>query len=184
MSPFLLYFLSSSLCVFTAKRLRNHPTKIIDLVHTYLPHINPPLIGSYLSDVLVAAQLLYTLKEMPSFLYREFALIMGITQLCRVLCMISTILPPLKNYDDKARLMGVNGSGTEYIFSGHASYSAASFIYLYALNIISPKLLILYNILSQSLIIASRNHYTVDVVLSWIIVPLIYGNRTNFSNLI
>lgn len=179
MNPFLLYFLSSSLCVFTAKRLQNHPTKIIDLFHTYLPSIDI----MYLSDALVAAQLLYTLKEMPAFLYKEFALIMGITQLCRVLCMISTILPPLKNYEDKARLMGVNGSGTEYIFSGHASYSAASFMYLYALGF-SPKLLILYNILSQSLIIASRNHYTVDVVLSWIIVPLIYGNRVNFSNLI
>lgn len=173
MNPFLFYILSSGLCVFVAKRLKNHPTKIIDLFHMYLPHIDI----MYLSDTLVAAQLLYTLHKLPWILYREFAVVMGVTQLCRVLCMISTILPPLKNYNDKARLMGVNGSGTEYIFSGHASYSAASFLYLYSLGLVPPRFLALYNLLSQSLIIASKNHYTVDVVLSWIIVPLIYENR-------
>ena len=106
----------------------------------------------------------------------EMLLIMSIVQFFRSICSASTILPPLKHYNDKYRLGGINGNGTEYIFSGHAAYSAISAIYLYNKNIIGPFSLIIYNIISQLSIIITRNHYTVDVVLAWIITPLVWGN--------
>lgn len=89
---------------------------------------------------------------------------------------MSTVLPPLKNYRDKIRFGGINGSGTEYIFSGHASYSAIFSLYLYSKNIVSLYILFLYNFISQFLIIVSRNHYTVDVILAWIISSSLYTN--------
>lgn len=169
----LFFYLSSSLlCVITAQLLPNDASKIVDIIHHNLPYLQWP----YVSDALVLAQTILATTVMDTATLSEMFLIMGIVQIFRVLCSVSTILPPLKNYHDKYRLGGINGSGTEYIFSGHASYSAISAIYLYQRGWANLLPLLLYNILSQSLIVLTRNHYTVDVILAWIIVPLVYGN--------
>lgn len=169
----LLFFLTSSLaCVITANLIPSTQDKIVDIVHNYTPQIKAP----YLSDALVLLQTVGAFSMINHDLFSEAFLVMGLTQLCRVLCSASTILPPLKNYHDKYRLGGINGTGTEYIFSGHASYSALTAIYLYRKSLVSLPVLIIYNLISQLLIVLTRNHYTVDVVLAWIITPLIYGN--------
>lgn len=169
----LLFFLVSSLgCVITANIIKNHPVKVVDIIHNNLPMIVAP----YLSDILVLSQTIFTVTIIGQECLSEMFLIMSMVQFFRFICSFSTVLPPLKNYHDKYRLGGINGTGTEYIFSGHASYSALSVIYLYKYDIVSPFPLIIYNIISQSLIVLTRNHYTVDIVLAWIIVPLVYGN--------
>lgn len=169
----LIFFLISSLaCVITANLIKSDPVKVIDIVHHNIPYIKL----TYLSDGLVLAQTALTATVVDDQCLAEIFLIMGMIQIFRCLCSISTALPPLKNYADKYRLGGLNGTGTEYIFSGHASYSALGAIYLYNKGIITLFPLILYNIISQLSIIITRNHYTVDIVLAWIIVPLVWGN--------
>lgn len=170
-----LYLLSSSLCVATANAIHHFFPKskaIVDIIH----HFTPPLRDVYLSDALVLVQTITAVILIDSRTLLEMFLVMSIAQLCRVACMFSTILPPLKGYEDKYRLGGVNGSGTEYIFSGHACYASVSAIYLYTHEFINLPSILIYNLLSQFLIIATRNHYTVDIILAWIIVSLIYGN--------
>jgi PAP2 superfamily C-terminal len=173
MLALLLFLFSSITCVITANLVREQE-KITDIIHSNLPIVNMP----YISDILILLQTILAISIMSSESLIELFFIMGITQLFRVFCFFSTTLPPLKKYSDKYRLGGINGNGTEYIFSGHASYSAITFIYLYTNNIISFFPLLVYNIISQSLISLTRNHYTVDIILAWIIVPLIYGNVT------
>lgn len=169
----LFFFLISSLgCVITANQIKNHQTKVIDIVHNNIPSIKL----TYLSDTLVLAQTAITASAVDSQTLAEIFLIMGVIQIFRCLCSASTVLPPLKNYTDKYRLGGLNGTGTEYIFSGHASYSALGAIYLYKKGIVGLFPLLIYNAISQFTIIATRNHYTVDIVLAWIIVPLVWGN--------
>jgi hypothetical protein len=169
----LFFFVLSSLaCVLTANLIKSDPVKVIDIVHHNIPYIKM----TYLSDALVLAQTALTAIVVDSQSIAEIFLIMGVIQIFRCLCSASTVLPPLKNYTDKYRLGGLNGTGTEYIFSGHASYSALGAIYLYNKGVISLFPLILYNTISQMAIIITRNHYTVDIVLAWIIVPLVWGN--------
>jgi len=168
----LFFFLVTSLgCVIAANTIPSGE-KIRDLVHDNVPKLT----WSYVSDTLVLAQTVTTVTLLARDTISHFFLIMAIAQLFRIATMSNTILPPLKNYHDKYRWGGINGTGTEYIFSGHACYSCLSAIYLYQYGIVSMTPLILYNIISQGLIVVSRNHYTVDVILAWIIVPLIYGN--------
>jgi len=169
----LFFFLLSSLaCVLTANLIQNDPHKIIDIIHHNIPYIKL----TYLSDALVLAQTALTASVVDSQSLGEIFLIMGIIQIFRCLCSASTVLPPLKSYSDKYRLGGLNGTGTEYIFSGHASYSALGAIYLYSKGFVNLFPLIVYNLISQSAIVITRNHYTVDIVLAWIIVPLVWGN--------
>lgn len=169
----LFFFLISSLsCVITANLIKSIPNKVVDIIHDNIPHIKL----TYFSDALVLAQTALTATVVDTQSLSEIFLVMGTIQILRCICSASTTLPPLKNYSDKYRLGGLNGTGTEYIFSGHASYSAIGAIYLYTKNIIDIFPLIIYNILSQMAIIITRNHYTVDIVLAWIIVPLVWGN--------
>lgn len=167
-----LFLLSSISCVITANLIRNNGEKVVDIIHENFPILRAP----YLSDVLVLIQTISATTLMSTQNLSEIFLIMSIVQLARAICSITTVLPPLKNYHDKYRLGGINGTGTEYIFSGHASYSALSAIYLYKHNIVGLFPLIIYNLITQFLIIITRNHYTVDIILAWIIVPLVYGN--------
>ena len=175
MLSILFFIFSSCLCIFTAKGIKNPHNKILDCIHLRVPTISHIPFLEYWSDILTGLQLFFCVSISDMEDISEMFTIMGITQISRTICNISTVLPPLKKYSDKIRLGGINGSGTDYIFSGHASYSALSFIYLLRYGY-SLYFLILYNLLSQVLISVSRNHYTVDVILAWIIVPLIWGN--------
>jgi hypothetical protein len=166
------FLISSLLCVTTAKFIKNDNTKIIDIVHNNFKIVN----YHYISDFLVFSQVLFGFIKLQLYTIKEIFLIMSVIQVLRSICAISTVLPPLKNYRDKIRFGGINGYGTEYIFSGHASYSAIFSLYLYSENILGFYTLFLYNCISQFLIVVSRNHYTVDVLLAWIIVPLLYSN--------
>jgi len=155
-----------------ANLIHGDRVRVVDIIHSNISYIHTP----YLSDVLVLIQTLGTAGVIDINTLNEVFLIMAIIQFLRSICSVSTILPPLKDYHDKYRMGGLNGSGTEYIFSGHASYSALATIYLYTRKIVPVLPLVLYNIISQFLIIATHNHYTVDIILAWIIVPLVYGN--------
>jgi hypothetical protein len=167
-----IFILTSLGCVASANLIRTHPTRIIDFVHEYLPTVN----STYLSDILVFSQVLVATLLTNLEQLNEMLLIMSCVQFFRSICLASTVLPPLRSYEEKYRMGGLNGSGTEYIFSGHASYSALTAIYLYNSNRVSIPLLTAYNLFSQYLIVATKNHYTIDVILAWIIVPLVYGN--------
>lgn len=185
MFPVIFLLVSTCICVYSARNLRKDNTKealvdpkkvstelqIYDIIHSRIPYIP----DSRWSDVMITLQLLLTVLNINLIDFYEICIVMGINQLLRVLCFTSTILPPLQKYETKIRFLGLNGSGTEYIYSGHASYSAISFIYLLRSGIDFYPLLF-YNMCSQMLIILSRNHYTVDVILAWIIVPLLWGN--------
>jgi hypothetical protein len=171
-----VYLFSSLLCVVTANLLISHPTKIVDIVHYNIPDLKHSFSNNYLSDILVLSQTIFCVSLMDAESLTQIFLIMGITQTLKAICSVSTVLPPLKNWEDKHRLGGLNGTGTEYIFSGHACYSAISAIYLYNKGIANFLTLLIFNSLSQFFIVVTRNHYTVDVILAWIITFLVYGN--------
>jgi len=167
-----IFLISSLTSIVSAKFIKNNNTKIIDIVHNNFKIIR----YHYISDFLVFLQILFGFFKLDIYSIKEIFLIMSVIQIIRIICSISTILPPLKKYGEKIRFYGINGSGTEYIFSGHASYSAIFSLYLYSKNILGLYTLFLYNFISQFLIIVSRNHYTIDVVLAWIIGTLVYSN--------
>lgn len=169
----LTFFLSSSLlCLLTARSIKSHPKKIRDLCHIYLPHINQ----KYLSDIMVLFSVLWFLCVTDKSSLQDAMIIVGMCQCLRAITISSTILPHLKHYNQKHRFGGINGFGTEYIFSGHAVYSCVCTIYLFLLGYLGLLSAVIYNLVSQLLIILSHNHYTVDVILSWIIAPSLYFN--------
>ena len=88
-----------------------------------------------------------------------------------------TFLPKLPNDNHSSlnrRLFGLVGGESDYIWSGHASLVAIATTYLWKESSLKKQIgLLMYNMLLGILIIATRNHYTVDVYLAWIIGGLL-----------
>jgi len=112
------------------------------------------------------------------YYYFQFSLyLLLLMHILRIPAYRLTILPPLNNieyqkYNEK--LFGLCGGNRDYIWSGHSSTVAfASCIYiLNNTNLIYKILLLFYNICLGILIIGTRNHYSVDVYVGWIIGSL------------
>ena len=169
-----LYFLCSSfLFLNISHKIKNHTT-IQDIIHKNFPDLQHSSL-KYLSDILLSCQLLLLLTNITSSILVEFFIIVGTTQFMRCLTVSTTILPKLTHSDNKVRLWGINGTGKEYIFSGHSVYGCFFYLYLIRLGY-DWKVLTLYNILTQFLTVATHNHYTVDIILAWFITLLLYSN--------
>lgn len=176
---FSLLFYSSCTEYFIVKiQEKAEKTPIIDIFHNLLF-----IKDYYLSDIMIVSQGLFTLLFVDYSEFEDICFIMAMTQILRSILSTVSILPPLKKYSDKNRVFGILGSGKEYIFSGHASYAALSTIYLIKKNVVNIFLLSLYNLISNMIIIFTRNHYTVDVLLSWIIVPSLWYNLHLYKRL-
>lgn len=172
----LVYFIFSSLLCVLASNLigisLGENKGVVDVFHSVFPKIEI----EYSSDILIFLQILYSAIFITEKQLAELLFILGSIQFSRLFCFTSTILPPLKSYKEKIRIGGLNGTGSEYIFSGHASYACVSAIYLYTNNLVPLYSLIFYNLFSQGLIVLTRNHYSVDVILAWIVSSLFYAS--------
>ena len=94
-----------------------------------------------------------------------------------------TILP-------KYELCKVNTNATfkggcyDKIFSGHIALCFMSSIILYVNNYINMFILAFINILNMYFIIVSRSHYTIDVIMSFLITFMVYQNKLNICNIL
>lgn len=168
MYSLVFYIVSCYFCINIYKG--KYSKKVSDIIHDNIT----PFPDYYISDILCAIQILHSFMYLSVVQLSETLYVMAFIQFLRGVCTLSTRLPSLKRYDDKARFGGLNGTGSEYIFSGHASYCCIASIFLWINNLWKLHNIILYNILSQFLVIVSRNHYTIDIVLAWAITPLTY----------
>lgn len=166
------FICSSLLCLEVAKYIPYEDGKVVDIIQNNIPYLDQ----KYTSDFFIISEVVVFLLTSSMTDISEGMLIAGIAQFMRAITICTTVLPPLRHNGNKIRMFGVLGHGTEYIFSGHSVYSCISTIYLFKNKIVSYEYLVIYNIIIHFLIIVTHNHYTIDVVLAWLIVPLIYGN--------
>ena len=139
------------------------PDKIVDLAHTYLPKVQ----NTYISDVSTVAPIIYFTFYGERWMHEEYCVVAGLSYFLRGICMVPTVLPPL-NINKGHRFGGLLGTGTEYIYSGHAIHHALLPHYLRLITGYHIILFWTYSIFSSLLVILSQNHYTIDVVLAWL----------------
>ena len=120
-------------------------------------------------------------KELSIFVFKMFSIILFL----RTLTKSFTILPSQDNNcknDSKDPFCYLNGYCNDKIFSGHTSISLLVILTAIDNKIIDGyniPLVIILHILYALLILASRNHYSVDVILSYIITTSIFYNLKN-----
>jgi hypothetical protein len=149
--------------------------KVYDISHLLLPDINK---HSYVSEIMNIIILLPFVVYWNEKAISDFISYLGVILLIRSLVINLTILPKDKNCDEKEISFG---GCYDKIFSGHFSTGFLATLIFYKYNMInSIPILASLNIINAIIILAVRNHYTIDLVVSIFVVLTVFNKNLKF----
>lgn len=142
----------------------NNICELFDIFHIILPDLhNYENVINYILFIGLAS--LYFLGT--NALITEYISKLIIILLVRAFTIISTILPKHNNCDEKLSLRSfIVGGCYDKIFSGHTAAILLLTLLYFKEHIINIPSLIGINLINTLLIIATRSHYTIDVLLA------------------
>ena len=159
---------------------KNHDfPKVYDILHENCVHIDK---FEYASDI-IALILIITLIILDVNMFYNYLGFIIIILIIRIFTNILTILPK-NNLCTISNSFSFRGGCYDKIFSGHFSSTFIATLILYKNNYINVILLILINLINSLFIILSRNHYTIDIVMSFFVSLVIYQNNFNICKFI
>lgn len=148
--------------------------KVQDIFHDILPHIEH---FEYASDVIAILVIGYLAIMRFDLLYHLAGLVFTLT-LLRQFIIQMTILPKNTVCDIKNTSM-IRGGCYDKIFSGHFGITFLTTLVLLENGLINKFIVILINLVNGIFILLSRNHYTIDIIVSIFVVIIIYQNNLN-----
>jgi len=117
---------------------------------------------------------------------KEFAWKLLLIYILRSLTVITTILPKHEKCDYNVETFSLStfiGGCYDKVFSGHMAFTFLGSLIYYREKFISFSTFVGLNLLEASLIILTRSHYTIDVILAVLITYLVYdGDYHIFSD--
>lgn len=147
--------------------------KVFDILHKFLPD---------LTEFNIASEVINLLLLSPFFLYwnteaiHEFTSFILVIFLLRSLMINITILPKHKKCFSKN--LDLTGGCYDKIFSGHFATGFLASLIFYKYNMVSNiPALVAMNTLNAIAILAVRNHYTIDIVVSIFVVIVVFNNN-------
>lgn len=169
-------------------KMKNNSCKepLPDLLHNILPDLSN---SNYfmIDDILIALVTIYFLYiRYPDFeIFKDWLILYCSIMFLRLITMSVTNLPkPSKkcSTDDKSLFLRIlSGGCNDLIFSGHTVCMLLLLLFISeSFSVIGKLVITLFALGFSLLVISLRNHYTVDVLLSWYITIsfyLIYFNK-------
>jgi hypothetical protein len=148
--------------------------KVQDIFHSILPHFHN---FEYASDVLTLLVIGYLAIMNFELIYHLGGLIFTLVLLRQFIIPI-TILPKNTICDISDTSM-FRGGCYDKIFSAHFGITFLTTLILFDNGLINNLVAILINLVNGMFILLSRNHYTIDIVVSIFVVIIIYQNNLN-----
>ena len=147
--------------------------QLFDVFHNILPDLYE---YHYLVDIfgILGFLSLFIFLDKPIIIefFSKFIIIMFI----RAFTIISTILPKHETCPDEFYLRSyLLGGCYDKIFSGHTSFILLMTLMYYREYIIDMSSLIGINLLNILLILATRSHYTVDIILATFVTLTVFN---------
>lgn len=158
---------------------KSNSKKVFDIFHNILPHIDE---YEYAADILLIVVFLYMAFNNLTLVYTAIGYAISIL-LIRALFVNLTVLP-------KNEICSINNTSAfrggcfDKIFSGHYAMTLLMTILLHSHKYINTIWFFIINIVNAIFILISRNHYTVDIAVSILVVILIYQNKLNICELL
>jgi hypothetical protein len=147
--------------------------KIFDLLHITLPDLHEYKPYNYVIITLTALSFFFIPNPIP--IVKEFAGKFLLIMVVRAITTIATILPKHDKCDTQMGLLDYfKGNCYDKVFSGHTAFVLLATLIFWRQGIISPAFFYFINLLNMAMIILTRSHYTVDVILAVVITYLVY----------
>lgn len=143
--------------------------KVYDLGHRYLPDLSQNKAALWMSDIMAIVPLVVCYVLGLDTFYKVWLAVM----VFRWLTMSATILPRNKHCDDSS--YGVYnlfiGHCYDKVFSGHFAATFLFSLVLYHAGVVTHiPALALYNGMHAWIILATRSHYTIDLIVAALVV--------------
>ena len=151
--------------------------KVQDIFHDILPHIEH---FEYASDIITVSVIIYLAIMNFDLLYHLGGLVFTLTILRQFIIQM-TILPKNTVCDIKDTSM-IRGGCYDKIFSGHFGITFLTTLVLLENGLVTNFIAILINLVNGMFILLSRNHYTIDIIVSIFVVIIIYQNNLNICD--
>jgi hypothetical protein len=150
-------------------------TRVYDLCHTYLPNYEK---YEFIGNIYIIIILLFVFKSSKyiSIIFDLIAFIIPIYFIRSILTLI-TVLPKSSECNYNQSFAFINGGCYDKIFSGHSAFLFILTLLLNKYKIINFATLIILNIINVSIILLTRTHYTIDVIVSFLVCYIIYTNN-------
>ena len=148
--------------------------ELFDIFHQILPDLySYGNITNTIPSIFVG---LYILLFLPSTLQIEFLAKFIIILFILSFAIISTILPGHNDCEVNPNILTTFiGDCYDKVFSGHTAMVLLLCLILYREHIISITNLISINLINILLILATRSHYTIDIIVSIFITSTIFN---------
>ena len=161
----------------TLKKTNDSTPPLKDVGFKTLPHLRSPIYSHFI-DIVLYSSLVFTYISLNQEQLRPFLISAFFIFLIRFICLFVTRFPhtgsDCNSKNTASFLVQSNECYTDYILSGHTSLFLLSLLHLrevyptYAMPFLALFTVFVY------LIVATRAHYTVDVVLAIIVTYCIY----------
>jgi hypothetical protein len=165
-------------------RIDNQKTtpKVYDIMHKLLPKDTSI---HWLTNYMLVLSLLPLIFNFNSDLGYNFLGLLITINIIRDISINLTILP--KDIDcvpDKTIINHILGSCYDKIFSGHFSFVYILTLLYYSYGYITNvPLIIIWNILNAIIILISRSHYTIDIVMAFFVCSFVFVQNYNIFNM-
>jgi hypothetical protein len=169
-AAYITHCLDSNTEKYYKSRINKYP-KVYDIGHKYLPNLSQYefISNYYMVLFIIIVACLPILNEFIGYIIPIYIL--------RLIIIHLTILPKYKecNIDVK----NLFGGCYDKIFSGHFATIFLISLLLWKHKYISFILVCIINIISALLILVTRSHYTIDIVVAFFITLFVYQNKLN-----
>jgi hypothetical protein len=159
-----------------------NPDRLFDIIQESTPNLHEYEFIVNLIPLLVIGSLF--IFPITTDIMEEFFVKFTLILVLRAMTTLSTILPKHEKCETKddwsTRLVG---GCYDKIFSGHTAFTALWTLIFVREKFISHPMFWGINIFNMLMIVVTRSHYTVDVILGFILTYLVYdGNYSIFTN--
>jgi hypothetical protein len=153
----------------------NDEIRIYDLCHTHLPNYEK---YEFIGNIYIVIVLLFVFKSSKtiSIIFDLISFIIPIYFIRSILTLIN-VLPKSSECNYNPFLAFINGGCYDKIFSGHSAFLFILTLLLNKYKIINFATLIILNIVNVSIILLTRTHYTIDIIVSFLVSYLMYSNN-------
>lgn len=131
-------------------------SRMNDRGHNILPKL--PI---WLADFTLFITCIFAFIYRKKLNFHSITIVLIMFYISRIICIASTVLPKIDGNNSGPRLLSDSG---DYIFSGHTTFNL---ILSYA---IGAPIYPLWPLLTSAISVSTRDHYTIDVVLPWILL--------------
>jgi len=159
---------------YAAQRAQYYNNKtMVDLVHNHVPPI-PHWVPEMMVWLGTLAFIITSFALSQPYQWIQFIVLFCILTLLKSIMVHATVFPTLHSYCDRP-LFSPQGNCNDYMFSGHMMMVTLAFLFMWKNHTVSMCFMALYLIITALVITASRNHYTVDVVVGFVLAVLVFN---------